>query len=167
MKKESTSPYDDPCQLARVTAAVDGYTELGIYDMAWQELRSMPVAFRAHPDVQEAELCLLMREERWNDAIATGQMLCHATPEKRLAFIHTAYALHELHRTAEARLLLSSGPPALHDDPLFHYNMACYHAVMGDLQDAEVRLRQAFSIDSKLREFARQDPDLVSFREII
>ena len=113
------------------------------------------------------ELCLYIRERRWDEAIPHGLTLCATLTGRPAVFIHTAYALHEAHRTEEARALLLSAPATLHNDPLFHYNMACYLAVLGHLRDAEPLLEKALQMDEKLRRHARTDPDLKDLRSIL
>ena len=112
-------------------------------------------------------LGLLVRQHRWEEAIETGRRLCSERWERSAVYIHTAFALHELGRTAEARVTLEAGPECLRADPLYHYNMACYLAVSGQLRDAEVCLRTAFRMDGKLRAHARHDPDLKEFRGVL
>jgi Flp pilus assembly protein TadD len=161
------TPSSDNIVRERILNAAGGYIELGLPDMAWDELHTLPDADRRLPEVQEFILGLLIRENRWEEAVATGHGLCTAPEMPPSIFIHTAFALHELGRTPEARALLLAGPPALRSDPLFHYNMACYLAVAGDLQDAEVCLRTAFQMDPKLRVHACTDPDLRELQGVL
>lgn len=151
----------------RIMAAADGYAELGLPEMAWEEVNSLTIDERQRPEVQELILSLLVRQHRWLEAVEAGQLMCSERWERPAVYIHTAFALHELGRTAEARATLTGGPDCLREDPLYHYNMACYLAVAGNLKDAEVWLRTAFQMDSKLRMHARKDPDLKEFRGIL
>lgn len=154
-----TPPADDIAR-ERILNAAAGYVELGLGDMAWDELNTLSETDRRRPDTQEFMLGLLIRENRWEEAVAAGHGLCQEPEMPPGVYIHTAFALHELGRTPEARALLLAGPASLRSDPLFHYNMACYLAVSGDIQDAEVCLRTAFHMDPKLRVHASTDPDL-------
>jgi uncharacterized protein (TIGR03083 family) len=45
------------------------------------------------------------------------------------------------------------------------YNIACYHALNGDLEDARRFLRDAFGLRPDLMEYAPTDSDLVSLRD--
>ena len=154
------TPPPDDISRDRVLNAAAGYVELGMPDLAWEELNSLADIDRLRPEIQEFMLGLLIRENRWEEAVVTGNLLCQKPEMPSTVFIHTAFALHELGRTPEARALLMAGPDSLQKDPLFHYNMACYMAVSGDMQDAEVALRTAFQMDPKLRAHACTDPDL-------
>lgn len=154
------SPPADDITRERILSAATGYVELGLPDMAWVELDDLSNGDRLHPDVQEFILSLLVRENRWEEAVAAGRPLCTDPATPPAIFIHTAFALHELGQTDQARATLLAGPDSLHSDPLYHYNMACYLAIGGEFQDAEVCLRTAFQMDPKLRVHAQTDPDL-------
>ena len=160
-------PPDDDARRDRILTAASGYAELGLPDMAWDELRALTDDDRRQPDVQEFSIALLVREERWAEAVAAGHPLCADSANSPALFIHTAFALHELGRTPEARALLLAGPGSLHADPLYHYNMACYLAVCGELNDAADSLRTAFRMDSKLRAHATTDPDLKKLQDVL
>jgi hypothetical protein len=151
----------------RIMAAVEGYADLGLPGMAWEELTGLSIGDRARPEVRELVLCLYIRERRWEEAIPMGLALCETLTGRPTVFIHTAYALHEAGRTEDARVLLGGAPASLHSDPLYHYNMACYLAVLGNLRDAEPLLRRALEMDEKLRRHARTDADLKDLRSIL
>jgi Flp pilus assembly protein TadD len=86
-------------------------------------------------------------------------------PKNTTGFIHGAFCLHEMGRTAEARALLLGGPEQLKDEPTYHYNLGCYAAVLGDVEEARRCLKISFEMDKKFREIARMDPDLRSVKE--
>ncbi len=151
----------------RILSAADGYAELGLPDMAWEEVNTLTDDERNQTDVQELILGLLIRQHRWDEAIETGHRLCACGTLTPSTYIHTAYALHETGRTSEAQATLLAGPESLRKEPVFHYNLACYLAVAGNLRDAEVSLRTAFRMDASLRLHARIDPDLKEFIDLL
>jgi predicted Zn-dependent protease len=107
---------------------------------------------------------VLMQARRYQDAIPFGRELCQLAPEKTMGFIHVAYCLHELGNTQAARELLLSGPPALKAEATYHYNLACYEAVLGNIQQARAHLDVSFAMDRKLKDIAHSDPDLAPLR---
>lgn len=149
----------------RTLLAAQGYSELSMYDDALAELDTLPAAALKTAEALELRAVILMRAKRWQDALTTGRELCQSEPEKSGGFIHTAYCLHELGRTAEARDCLLSGPPSLHAEPTFHYNLACYECALGHLDLARLHLDKSFSMDRKMRDLAKRDPDLAALRE--
>jgi hypothetical protein len=45
-------------------------------------------------------------------------------------------------------------------EPTYHYNLACYEAALGNIEQARAHLNVSFAMDKTLKEFARTDPDL-------
>jgi hypothetical protein len=62
--------------------------------------------------------------------------------------------------------LLLSGPASLKAEATYHYNLACYEAALGNLDQARAHLDVSFAMDKKLRDHARTDPDLRIFHEM-
>ncbi len=146
----------------RTCKAVAGYMELGLPDLALEELEQLHPADLALVSVRELRLAVLIQLKRWNEAVVAGHVLCADAPECRGAWLHTAFALHELGRTRDACSLMLGVAELMSSDPLYHYNLGCYLAVLGDHQNAEVSLRAAFAARPSLREHARTDRDLAS-----
>lgn len=131
-------------------------------DEALAELARVPSAEACSADVQQLRAYILMRARRWGDALAACEELRSGHPDQPLGFIHSAFCLHELGRTEEAMGLLLAGPASLLREPIYFYNLGCYHAVLGRPDEAENYLRMSFDMDGKFREIARYDPDLAS-----
>ena len=144
----------------RALLAAQGYLELGMVEEALAELVSISEELRRDPDIIELRLHILMQGRRWPEALTTAEELLRTQPNAVPGYIHGAFALHELGRTAEARDLLLKGPGDLRKDPTFHYNIGCYEAVLGNRESALQSLRESFALDETYREFARRDPDL-------
>jgi tetratricopeptide (TPR) repeat protein len=149
----------------RHISAAQGYLELGLLKEAREELAALPVEAQARVDVIEITLLCLMGEHQWEEAFALASALCLAEPAEPGGFIHAAFCLHEMGRTAEALDFLSRGPAELRTKPVYFYNMGCYHAKLGQLDKALRYLKQAFDMDQSLRCHARKDPDLAALRE--
>lgn len=131
-------------------------------DEALAELDRVPSEDRTHEDVEQLRVYILMRARRWPDALAACEALRAGHPELSLGYIHGAFCLHELGRTGEAMELLQQGPASLLREPVYFYNLGCYHAVLGNPEEAQNYLQMSFSMDEKFREIARYDPDLES-----
>jgi predicted Zn-dependent protease len=145
--------------------AAQGYCELGMSAEALDELQVIPEKLRSHPTVVELRLVILMQAKKWKAALSTGRELTKIAPDKNIGYIHTAFCLHELGQTDAARTLLLEGPSTLHAEPVYHYNLACYEAVLGNLDVARVHLDRSFALDKQFRDFAKIDPDLRALGE--
>lgn len=159
-------PEDDFSARMRLDSA-HGYYALGMRDEAWAELESVMQDYGASIEVRELTLCFLLSERRWKEALELSRTICEEMPEVDTGFIHAAYCLHEMGDTNTACDTLRCGPESLASNPLYHYNLGCYHAVLGDLGEAANALRIAFKLDAKLAEMAKSDPDLVDIRELL
>ena len=141
--------------------AVQGYYELGLPAEALEELEAIAdTAFHERTDVLSLHMMLLMDLRRWADALGLAQRLCEREPHSPVPFIQAAFCLHEIGQTREARAILREGPATLVRDAVYHYNLACYEAVLGDVEAAQAHLRDSFRINPAMREAARKDRDL-------
>jgi predicted Zn-dependent protease len=153
--------------IGRAVLAAQGYLELGMVEEALQELDSVPQSAIVGPDLIELRLHILMHGKRWHEALVAAEELLRINPEAVPGYIHGAFALHELGRTAEARDLLLKGPSLLRKDPTFHYNIGCYEAVLGNRDSALQSLNESFALDETYRAFAKGDPDLAAIRDAL
>lgn len=140
--------------------AAQGYLELGMVEEALAELALVEISHLSDPDIVELRLHILIQGKHWLEASIAAEELLRHHEDALPGYIHGAFALHELGRTAEARDLLLKGPSILREDPTFHYNIGCYEAVLGNREAAIESLRQSFSLNKSFREFAKYDPDL-------
>jgi predicted Zn-dependent protease len=146
--------------LQHYIAAAQGYLELGMADEALAELQRVPAEDRTHNDVEQLRVYILMRARRWTEALQASESLRKERPDLSLGYIHGAFCLHEMGRTGEAMALLQEGPASLLREPVYFYNLGCYHAVLGNPEEAQTYLQMSFNMDGKFREIARYDPDL-------
>lgn len=144
--------------------AAQGYVELGLFKEACEELSPLPVEMHDRVDVIEITLLCLMGEHRWAEALALATKLCEQEPAEPGGFIHAAFCLHELGRTAEGVDVLLRGPATLRTKSVFYYNMGCYHACLRQFEKSLAYLERAFEMDGDLRHHARKDPDLDCLR---
>jgi tetratricopeptide (TPR) repeat protein len=147
-------------QVERTLLAAQGYIELDMSDEALRELDSLPPQGQAKREVLQVRLFILMRSRRWRDAMDVCIRLREADPEQTTGYIHGAFCLHELGQTREAKDLLLSGPAGLLGEATYYYNMGCYDAVLGNLEEAQHAIEISFKMDDKFREIAKYDPDL-------
>lgn len=148
----------------RRIVAAQGYVELALYEEARAELSVLPAELQERVDVIEISLLCLMGRHAWAEGLALATKLCHQEPAEPGGYIHAAFCLHELGKTAEAIDMLSRGPVSLRTKPVYYYNMGCYHARLGHFEKSIVYLERAFEMDGDLRQHAKKDPDLDALR---
>ncbi|MEY2546496.1 MAG: hypothetical protein QOG48_1613 [Verrucomicrobiota bacterium] len=140
--------------------AACGYAELDMVRESLAELDAIECRFQRRPEVLQLRLHHLMREKRWSAALKISRELCRVAPDCGAGFLHAGFCLHELGKTKQAKDLLLKGPVALLKEPIYYYNMGCYDALLGDIDQARQNLETSFKMDSTFRELAKVDPDL-------
>jgi predicted Zn-dependent protease len=149
-----------PVEHQKALTCVQGYLELGMPSEALRELKALPEALRDSPIAVEMHIVVLIRMARWKAATTQARKLCKIQPALPAGFIHLAYCLHEVGQTAAARKTLLNGPKTLQKEATYFYNLACYEAVLGDLDSARRHLARSIGINKRFLEFARKDNDL-------
>lgn len=148
----------------RTLLAVQGYTELKMFDDALAELATLPSDIQREPGAVELRIVILTQSHRWEEALTSSRELCQTMPNEAAGYIHVAFCLHCLGRSSEAKETLLSGPPSLQKEATFHYNLACYECALGNLDAARQHLERSIAMDKKFREFSKTDPDLEPLR---
>ena len=137
---------------------------LRMFDDALAEIAALPPEAQQIDGVIELRIIILTQAQRWQEALEGSRELCRLRPDSPAGFIHVAFCLHGLGRSAEAKEILLAGPATLQKEPTFHYNLACYECALGNFEEARRYLERSFAMDKKFREFARTDPDLIPLR---
>jgi len=153
--------------LERCLLAAQGYLELGMPEEALAELGRLSHDVQIHVDTLLLRLLILMSTRRWRESVEVCETLRRVAPECPAGFFHGAFCLHELGRTSEAKALLMAGPSELANEATYHYNLGCYEAVLGNLDEAVAHIHTSFAMDKKFRDIARIDPDLKSVTHLI
>jgi tetratricopeptide (TPR) repeat protein len=142
-------------------AAAQGWLELGDHIQANEELERIAAKQRAHPDVLDVRWQIYAKAERWDACVDIAAAIIQLEPGRADGWIHRSYALHELGRTQEAfdHLL-----PAVDRFPkvwMIPYNLSCYCAQLGRLDDCREWFGKAMAVDEHaVKRAAMEDPDL-------
>ncbi len=157
----------DETTITRITECAAGYAELGMFAEAADEIASLPEEFRDLPHVIRIRLLLAIKAQDWPQGAALGRRLVESGSHCVSDYIQTAYCLHELKRTEEARSVLLKAPSQARSNHIYLYNLACYEAVLGHEQSALDYLDQAAAINTSVRQMAIHDPDLASIHKYL
>jgi predicted Zn-dependent protease len=149
----------------QIVRIAEGYSELGMLDDAIGELAQLDAEQQDRPEILRMRIDIFLRKQSWIDALRLSQQFCAANPSEPFGFVHSAFCLHELGRTPEAKQTLLDGPATLLDEAVYYYNLACYDTVLGNLGQAKVYLRASFRLNKSFREMAKTDPDLSQIRD--
>lgn len=143
-----------------LSAAV-GWLELGNWQEANEEIEKITAALRAHPDVLEVRLQIYLSAKKWAECIDLANALVKMVPRRSTGWIHRSFAFHELKRTQEAFDLLLPAAQQFKSEWPIPYNLACYCAQLGNLDDCRQWFIKAMAIDENaVKKSAVDDSDL-------
>ena len=141
--------------------AAQGWLELGNHLEANEELERITPELRAHPDVLEVRWQIYAHAEKWDACVDIAGAIIKLDPNRPDAWIHRSFALHALKRTQEAfdqLLPVADKFPKVWTIP---YNLACYCAQLGRLDECQAWFKQAMAIDEHaVKRAGVDDPDL-------
>lgn len=142
-----------------------GYLELGLLKEAETELDAIPENQQSDLSILELRVDLHLELKHWERVVGTAQLVCAQRPAAEHAWIGWAYALRELQRVEEAKAVLLRAEK-WHGSKcgVLHYNLACYHCLLGEFAEAERRLTRACGFDGSWKTAALDDPDLKAIR---
>jgi tetratricopeptide (TPR) repeat protein len=139
----------------------DGYLALDMLTDASNELELIEGEDRLSNEVLILRSDLYMRAKQWDLLEAMARELTQRDPSYEKGWIDRAYALREMERVPAAKAVLLEAEP-IHgkESGVLHFNLACYHCLLGELEETKTRLRRACQLDEELKIGALEDPDL-------
>jgi predicted Zn-dependent protease len=152
-------------KLERQLRIAEGYAELGMYEEALAELDRLSGEVEDLPAILRMRVAIVLQLQDWAAALRLSRRLCVLLPNESYGFIHAAFCLHELGRTPEAKETLLNGPASLLEEAVYYYNLGCYDAVLGNLEQAKAYLRASFRLNKTFRALAKKDADLIALRD--
>lgn len=160
LQPRAVNDQDHAHEAQRHLSAAGGYLELGMLQDAADELAKLPPALR---DCREAMgVCALiqLKAGAWQRLREVGSHLARNWPEEANHWIWLAFGTRRCRSLAEAELVLLEALKHHDAEPMIHFNLACYAAQLGRLDDATTRLERAIAMDPQFRHMALRDPDL-------
>jgi predicted Zn-dependent protease len=143
-----------------VKAAI-GFLELGDPYAAWDELEQIPAEYRAESIVLVMRYEVYMALERWDEAVEIAQHLVKTDPSEPMLFVNLAMAEVKKSGYGVAEGILREALKAFPHHPNINYNLACYSAQLGKVEEAKRLLAIAIELDPIFREASLEDEDLV------
>jgi Flp pilus assembly protein TadD len=148
----------------RQLSYAEGYLALGLKAEAAEALSEIDEVERAAIPVVAMSLAVHTEREDWKRAAEVGAVLCDREPQVAGFWIQWAYAVRRSASIVEARAILVRGL-ALHPrEAVFYFNLACYEAQIGNLDDARSFLATACGLDPECVEMGKTDSDLEPLR---
>ena len=141
--------------------AVEGWMELGDFLSANDELEKITTSLRSHPDVLEVRWQIYTHAKKWEACLDIAQAIIKLAPKRLDGWIHRSFALYELKRTQEAFDQLLPAAEKFRGVWTVAYNLACYCAQLGRLDECQEWFKKAMTIhEQAVKRAAIDDPDL-------
>ncbi len=146
--------------LRRELTVVQGYLELGMHELAWDALVKIDVRYHeATPYLRiRVDVCHVL--ERWDIVAEVTRQLAEVEPWDVRHIIKMAEAVRMIAGEGAAAHLLDSAKEKYVPDAVLLYNLACYRATSGCIEEAKSLLSEAFTLNIWLKLHALRDPDL-------
>ena len=149
----------DP-QFQRRLLAASGFAELSLFQEAVQELEELPESAKEFPAVLVVWLEVYQRWEKWAEAESVATRLV-GSGTRRTELAGSPCVCDP----AGSRADLCSRSPAASRRKFpncgtIQFNLACYAAQLGQLDEARGRLGRAIQLDKGFAVIAKTDPDL-------
>lgn len=148
----------------RQISYAEGYLALGLKEEAAEALSEIAEDQRDATPVLVMWLGVHIEREKWKSAAKVGAVLCEREPNVAGFWIQHAYAVRRHAGVARAREILMRGLGLHPREAVFHFNLACYEAQLGNLADANTFLETACHLDESFVGLAKTDPDLEPLR---
>lgn len=126
-------------------SAASGWLELGNPREALTELERLSEEHRKHPDALELTWAALVSQRKWTDSLAVALQLLRIAPDRESSWLHQAYSVRRVKGggVSKAEAILKTAESKFPKHYLIHYNLACYAAQLGHLEEAWDRLQLA------------------------
>ncbi|MBC8041267.1 MAG: hypothetical protein H7Y06_12045 [Opitutaceae bacterium] len=142
----------------------EGYLQLGLKAEAAEALGEITGGDREATPVLAMRLTVHAERAEWAKASKVGAVVCEREPNVPDFWIQWAYAVRRHAGLPQAREILIRGVGLHPREAVFHFNLACYEAQLGHLDDARAFLDTACGLDESFTELAKTDPDLAPLR---
>ena len=144
----------------RLLTAAEGFLELDMPLEANDEIEGMDPDLRLVPEVLAVRVGIYRAIEAWPLMQVVAKQLALHAPDDADWTIAWAFATRRTDSLEAARLILVNAVERLPGVAVFHFNLACYAAQLGELDRSKVYLSRAVELRPDLRLRALDDEDL-------
>ncbi|MDR0533048.1 MAG: hypothetical protein LBH01_03750 [Verrucomicrobiales bacterium] len=156
-----------PKKVQKQFAAALGWLNLGNWQEARGELDSVPAEYREQPLMAGLYLEVLSSGRQWREMQLRASLMAERFPGDVQWLISQAYATRRAESLPKARKVLQAAYERFPQVALVCYNLACYAAQFGELEEAKSYLTEAVGLDAEYKDMALQDEDLEPIREFV
>ncbi len=106
-----------------------------------------------------------LKQKQWDQAVRNYKMALHHNKQFEEAHLNQSTAYLQAQRFDEAAATLKTLEAINPENPVLHYNLACYHSLVGEPQASLSALQTAVAKGYKNWKQIETDPDLANLRK--
>ena len=130
-----------------------------------EELEALPDELKEITVVLATWLEVYQRWQKWSEASSVVRCTYQKWNRRNRDWpVALAYAVRRSRGLVFAQEVLVQAGEKFPDCATIHFNLACYAAQLGNLNEARLRLRRAIQLDQEFAALAKTDPDLNPIR---
>jgi len=149
-----------PKSILRRLNSAQGWLNLGDWEEAAAELDGIDSEFQSIPLILIFRVEIYRMAENWGKMAEISRHLCGAQPAEAGHWLNYSYGARRSESVEAARDILTRAKKLFRNNAMIWFNLACYHAQLGELNEARVHVAEAMRIQPDFRETALKDPDL-------
>lgn len=143
---------------------VRGYLALGMLREAEAELDAIAPPDATTTPVLSLRVALLHEQQDWSRLRDLARELVSVQPEEAGWWVSLAFATRRCESLQQARAILLEAEQRHAAEAIIHFNLGCYAAQLGALDEARRRVLHSIALSEEFRTIARHDPDLEPLR---
>ena len=127
--------------------AAHGWLELGDHVSTYDETEKITPQLRAHPDVLELRWKIFAKALKWQDCLSIAETVADVVPRRATSWLLLASTLRSMGQLEDAYNALIEVIDGFEDNAPIRFQLACYAAELGNLQEAKKWLEEAIARD--------------------
>jgi tetratricopeptide (TPR) repeat protein len=141
-----------------------GYLGLGMLREAEAELDAIDAADAERTEVAAVRVALLHEMKDWARLRDLARTLMQREPMQPGWWVSLAFATRRIDSLEKAHGILRDAEDFHPEEAIIQFNLGCYAAQLGDLDEARERVLRAIALNEDFRAIARHDTDLAPLR---
>ena len=154
---------EDQLLFAKNFGRAQGWLLLENFAEAERALRKIPPAFRRRPEVTLVRGALYLSAKDWKRAEPILRRVLKHDADEPQHWVNLAFAVRRAKSIAEAEPILLEARERFPKVAVIWFNLACYAAQLGRLNEVPTLLREAIRLEPDFKEPAKTDPDLAPY----
>ena len=130
-------------EFRKTCEAVEGYTNLGLFENAQQLLEELPPKLKITKEIVSLQLAVLIGSEQFIKASYLAETLCIFEPDDVRKLLMVARLRYKSGQIKEALEWLMSVEKKCKEDAIFHYLCSQCHKALGNVEEAKASLKIA------------------------